>query len=217
MAPVPHLTARGIKGAAELDQILSQFSSVGVERVLLISGDYPTPVGDFTSAIDVCKSGMFTKNGIKQVDIAGHPEGSAKIANTTAALVEKTEWAKEAGVKMDIMTQVCFDAGVVSDWCKSLRAAGITNRVNVGVAGPAKLSTLIKFAGMIGVGPSASMLMSQPGLVAQVASMNDPATFVSALSSNIQASPDTHGDVGVHMYSFGGFERTAEWASEKAA
>ena len=55
---------------------------------------------------------------------------------------------------MAIATQFGFEAGPVIAWADRLRAAGITLPVHIGVAGPAKLQTMLKFAMACGVGPS---------------------------------------------------------------
>ena len=55
---------------------------------------------------------------------------------------------------MAIATQFCFEAAPVIAWANRLAAEGITLPIHIGVAGPAKLQTLIKFAISCGVGAS---------------------------------------------------------------
>ena len=59
---------------------------------------------------------------------------------------------------MAIVTQFCFEPDPVIAWVDKLAALGITLPVHIGIAGPAKLQTLVKFAIACGVGPSLRVL-----------------------------------------------------------
>ena len=59
---------------------------------------------------------------------------------------------------MAIATQFCFESGPVIAWADRLAEAGIDLPIHIGVAGPAKLQTMIKFAIACGVGPSLRVL-----------------------------------------------------------
>jgi hypothetical protein len=62
---------------------------------------------------------------------------------------------------MALATQFCFDAAPVIAWVDRLQAEGIALPVHIGIAGPAKLQTLIKFAIACGVGPSLKVLQKR--------------------------------------------------------
>ena len=62
---------------------------------------------------------------------------------------------------MALATQFAFDARPIIAWADALRAEGITLPVHIGIAGPAKLQTLIKFAIACGVGPSLKVLQKR--------------------------------------------------------
>ena len=70
------------------------------------------------------------------------------------ALRWKQAFSERTDAKMAIATQFCFEAGPVIAWADRLAAEGIALPIHIGVAGPAKLQTLIKFAIACGVGPS---------------------------------------------------------------
>ena len=59
---------------------------------------------------------------------------------------------------MAIATQFCFEANSVIEWANSLAKNGINLPIHIGVAGPAKLQTLIKFSIACGVGASLRVL-----------------------------------------------------------
>jgi methylenetetrahydrofolate reductase (NADPH) len=106
-------------------------------------------------------------DGFARLDIAGHPEGNRDIdpdggmAHSIAALREKQDFARDTGCQMGIVTQFAFDAAPVVTWMARLRDAGITLPVHLGLAGPAKLQTLLKYAIACGVGPSLSVLQKR--------------------------------------------------------
>jgi methylenetetrahydrofolate reductase (NADPH) len=82
MKPVPHLAARSLKDADQLDALLSAFTKqAGVTEVLVIGGGVDNPVGQFASSIEVLNTGLIQKYGINDIGVAGHPEGSPDISD----------------------------------------------------------------------------------------------------------------------------------------
>ena len=73
----------------------------------------------------------------------------------TDALRWKQAFSDTSDAEMALATQFAFDAGPIIQWADDLKAAGITLPIHIGIAGPAKLQTLIKFAIACGVGPFA--------------------------------------------------------------
>ena len=63
-------------------------------------------------------------------------------------------------------------------------AAGITMPVHLGVAGPAKVTTLIKYAAMCGVGNSLSFLKKRGGAMATMVAGFDPNEVVDLIESH---------------------------------
>ncbi len=62
---------------------------------------------------------------------------------------------------MAIVTQFAFEAQPIIEWADSLKYAGIDLPIHIGIAGTAKLQTLIKFAIACGVGPSLKVLQKR--------------------------------------------------------
>src|SRR5262245_60958039 len=57
--PVPHIGARHLSSAAQLDDLLARFAGeAGVERVLLIGGDAAAAAGPFDSSAAVLATGL---------------------------------------------------------------------------------------------------------------------------------------------------------------
>jgi methylenetetrahydrofolate reductase (NADPH) len=217
--PTPHITARSYRDRAALEEILSALKKrVGASRVLLLAGDIERPHGEFASSLDVLRTGLLQAYGIRTVLVAGHPEGHSNIGNDELieALAAKTAYCREHGLATEIVSQFSFEAEPVLQWLARIRAAGITAPVRIGVAGPAKTGTLIKYALRCGIGASVQTLMRRPGVIAGLVTTASPDDLIEDLAANL--APE-HGEVaGIHLFVFGGLKTTAKWlASARAA
>ena len=163
--PMPHFPARIIKDKQNLyDRISKYKNEAGVENALLIAGGANKPYGEFDSSIQLIESELFDKAGFKNLHIAGHPEGSKEIdpdgttVNVDQALSWKNEFSKRTDASMAITTQFCFDSNSVIEWANGIQKSGIDIPVHIGIAGPAKLQTLLRYSIECGVGASIKIL-----------------------------------------------------------
>ena len=218
MNAVPHIAARGIESLAALDGLITRYREAHVMEVLLIAGGYKQPIGDFTSSIDVLETGLLENLGIKKVGVAGHPEGSPDIskAGLGDALRRKNAIAQESGLDMYLETQFCFDAQAILDWEAQIRKAGNRLPIRVGLAGPARLKTLIHFAVISGVGPSLQFLKKQARNVTKLLTVQDPYELIETLAPHIDPQSPSALE-SIHFYSFGDFSQTAYFANQLAA
>ena len=214
MRPVPHLAARSLRNADQLDELLSAFTSrCGVEEVLCIGGGVDNPVGDFAATIEVLESGLIQKHGIRHIGVAGHPEGSPDISDEeiATALAAKNELAARDGLELYIETQFCFEADIVLDWERRVREAGNRLPIRIGIPGPATIKTLFRFAQISGIGPSMRFVAKQAKNVAKLMTVQSPHLLIAGLAEGMAADKDClirH----FHYYPFGGFARTAAYA-----
>ena len=102
-----------------------------------------------------------TRAGFTELHVAGHPEGNRDIdpAGGDAAVhgrarSPRTPSSTRPTRRWRSPPSSPSRPGRSSLWADRLRAAGITLPVHIGVAGPAKLQTMLKFAMACGVGPS---------------------------------------------------------------
>src|SRR6056297_3196631 len=165
---MPHFPARIIKDAATLENWIAMYQGeAGVKQALLLAGGVEKPHGAFDSSMQLLETGLFDKAGFKRLHVAGHPEGNRDIdpkggfANVESALKWKNDFSERTDAKMALATQFAFDADPIIKWVDDLSAAGVTLPVHIGIAGPAKLQTLIKFAIACGVGPSLKVLQKR--------------------------------------------------------
>lgn len=219
MEPVPHIAARSLSGEAELASYLEGLvAEAGVREVLVVGGGVDRPAGAYAESMDVLRSGRLEAAGIRKVGVAGHPEGSPDISadGLATALAAKNDWAAKTGIETYIETQFCFDAGAILAWEKSIRAAGNTLPIHIGVPGLASLKTLLKFAQVSGIGPSMRVLTRQTRNIARLLTVQAPDRLLVGLTDGILADPDClirH----LHFYPFGGLAKTVSWIDQVAA
>lgn len=220
---MPHFPARSIRDRAELvDWIARYQGEAGVHQALVLAGGNAKPVGDFHASMDLLKSEAFLAAGFDRLHVAGHPEGNRDIdpeggtQNVDAALRWKARYARDTGVDMAIVTQFLFDADTAVNWIAHLRDSGITLPVHLGVAGPAKLQTLLKFAIACGVGPSLSVLKKRARDLSKLLMPFEPDDLIRALALKAHSEPD-HAPAQVHFFPLGGIQPCADWARRHSA
>jgi methylenetetrahydrofolate reductase (NADPH) len=203
---------RLLKSTQDLSGILRGLvREAQISEALLIAGDYPHPVGPFHGVADVLRSGALTEHGLHRVSLAGHPEGHPKVAldEIRRAELEKVELADRAGLDVTLVTQMFFDALPFIDWARELRGNGIRCRIVGGVAGPARITTLFKFALRCGVGPSIRALGARPSSLVKIIGDHGPHAVMRSLAeARVAAATDF---AALHFFCFGGYLRTSEW------
>jgi methylenetetrahydrofolate reductase (NADPH) len=214
--PVPHLPARLVKSEQQLEEILSAIRNAGADDLLLIAGDYAQPLGPYHQVLDVIRSGKLHKHGFTRVSLAGHPEGHPSVpANEIwLAQLEKTREAASCGLEVTLVTQFFFEASPFIEWARDLREAGVTARLVAGLPGPASIVKLLALAKHCGVGPSIRALSSRPKSMLKLLGDRSPDSLMSDLVAQTRHQPGLLD--GIHVYSFGGFLRTAAWLREQS-
>jgi methylenetetrahydrofolate reductase (NADPH) len=211
---VPHIPVRAIADAPALARLLRDLAAQArVREVLLIAGDAPRAAGPYESVADALRDSAFRDSGIRRVSFAGHPEGHPRVAMETIrrAEREKAAIAEEQDLQATFVTQFVFEPEPLLAWARDMRAEGVRARLVAGLAGPAKLSALFKYALRCGVGPSIRALGTNTATVAELVGDQGPLAMMRALA-------DRHGSFdGMHFYGFGGFLRTCEWLAEIAS
>jgi methylenetetrahydrofolate reductase (NADPH) len=211
--PVPHVAARNYRDRDTLsDFIAGLCGEAGTRRVLVIAGDVDRPAGPFIGANDVIESDLLQRHGIRDVGISGYPDGHPKLSEgiLDRAMRAKLVSAGERGLKLHIVSQFCFDADRIVAWLRSLRASGIRVPVQVGIAGPASIKGLARYALRCGVRTSFKAMFT--GKATQLLGDVAPDDIIERLGTTNDAS--VLEDVSVHLYSFGGLLRTARWVNE---
>jgi methylenetetrahydrofolate reductase (NADPH) len=210
--PVPHIAAREMPSREALDDFLARArGEADVTRVLLIAGDLALAKGPFRSSLDICASGLIEARGILSVSVAGHPEGHPYLsaANAFKVLEAWRDWGQLTKIRVDVVTQFCFESAPILGWIGELDARGIGLPVIVGLAGPATPATLTKFALRCGIGNSIRSLRSQIGRFGRLLTDTGPDDVMRGLQSASKAA--TAPIAGFHLFPFGGLRKASEW------
>jgi len=180
--PVPHFPARSIQNDA------------GVKQVLIIGGGRE-PLGKFDSSFQLLETGYFEN---MKIGIAGHPEGSPDISDTDLdkAMIDKKPYADY------IVTQWLLDPQPIIDFISKQSVP-----VHVGITGPLKISSLIKFANIVGAKNSLNFLKSNFSKALDLLKPKDPNDLIGKVKS--------HTD-NFHIYTFGGLKETNKWLKENS-
>ena len=190
--PIPHFPARSIKNLNELKEYTSMCKDFGVKQALVIGGG-AQPVGDFHCSLQLFETGLF--EGFK-IGIAGHPEGSPDISDSEIekAMIDKKPYADY------IVTQWLMETSPIIDFISKQ-----TLPVHVGIAGPAKITSLLKFASIVGAKNSLTFLKSNASKAIDLFKPRKPDDLIEKIKAT---SPN------FHIYTFGGLNETNKWLSE---
>lgn len=204
--PIPHLPARSIRNQAHLQTILTHLRDTAQIRQALVIGGSRDPIGDYTSTLQLLKTGLF--EGL-QVGIAAHPEGMPHLSDAAcdAVLRQKVQFAQETGLQLFLITQWSMNPAAVHRWLDRIQSFN-TFPIYLGIPGPASLTSLMKFAAICGVRASWTGLRQQSGKLGQLLTLQTPDALVEALGDRIDH---------FHVYTFGGISQTATWLHQAMA
>jgi methylenetetrahydrofolate reductase (NADPH) len=207
---VPHIAARVVRDKGHLREVLARLDEARVESVFVPGGDAPEPVGDYHCALDLLRDIADIGHRFRHVGVAAHPEGHPLVAEAELLrlLKEKQKYANY------LVTQMCFDPGLLISWLRSVRKAGIVLPAWFGLPGVADIPKLIALSLRIGVGQSVKVLSKQKGLVRKMISSRpyQPDELLAGLRPYLD---DPLLDIpGFHLFSFNDVERTERWRVE---
>ena len=187
--PVPHFPARSIKNLKDLKDYVSMCKDFGVKQALVIGGS-TQPIGDYHCSLQLLETGLF--EGFK-IGIAGHPEGSPDISNSDLekAMTDKKPFADY------IVTQWLLNPDPIAKFISKHSLP-----VHVGITGPLKISSLIKFANIVGAKNSINFLKSNASKALDLLKSSDPNDLIEKLKGSTE---------NFHIYTFGGLKETNNW------
>lgn len=215
-AVMPHFPARIIKDKDTLADWIARYQGeADVKQALMLAGGLDQPRGALHSSMQLLETGLF--EGFSHIHVAGHPEGNKDIdpdgsdRNVSEALVWKQKFSELSDAKMALATQFCFDAKSIISWADTIKAQGIDLPIHIGIAGPAKLQTMIKFAIACGVGPSLKVLQKRAMDVSKLLLPYEPTDVLAELAAHKAAHPNFN-VTNVHFFPLGGIKANATWA-----
>ena len=187
--PVPHFPARSMHNEKELKDYISRCKDGGVKQVLIIGGGRE-PVGKFDSSFQLLETGYFDK---MTIGIAGHPEGSPDISDSDLekAMKDKKPFADY------IVTQWLLNPDPINKFISNQNLP-----VHVGITGPLKLTSLIKFANIVGAKNSLNFIKSNAAKAINLLKPSDPNDLINQVKKSTS---------NFHIYTFGGLKETNKW------
>ena len=212
LEPVPHIPVRLLPDACTFARVLRDLvRDARVEEALLVAGDAPRAAGPYAAVAEALREPALRDAGLKRVSFAGHPEAHPSVALETIRRAEREKAAIAAGLGLEaaFVTQFAFEAQPLLAWAHAMRSDGVRARLVAGIAGPAKVSTLFKYALRCGVGASIRALGSNAANVSDLIGETGPLALMRALAADGAFD-------GMHCYGFGGFLRTCEWLAQVA-
>ena len=214
---MPHFPARIIKDKSTLEEWINIYQGeAGINQALLLAGGVNKPHGVFENSMQLVETELFEQYNFKNLHFAGHPEGNKDIdkdgsnKNVDEALLWKQKFNERSDIDIAITTQFCFEAEPVIEWANSLTNNGINIPIHIGVAGPAKLQTLIKFSIACGVGPSLKVLQKRAKDVKKLLLPFDPNDFLETLAKHKKENPKFNIS-NIHFFPLGGIVTNASW------
>jgi len=190
--PVPHFPARSIKNESDLKDYVNRCKDGGVKQALVIGGS-AQPIGDFHCSLQLLETGLFDE---WKIGIAGHPDGSPDISDEDLekAMIDKKPFADY------IVTQWLLDADCISKFISKQSLP-----VHVGITGPLKISSLLKFANIVGAKNSLNFIKSNMTKAVDLIKPRDPKDIIEKLKGSTE---------NFHIYTFGGLKETNKWLME---
>ncbi|MCM1011369.1 MULTISPECIES: methylenetetrahydrofolate reductase [unclassified Brevibacterium] len=214
--PVPHISARRIASEQSLREFLAALRDAGAsQHVFVVGGDPAVPEGPYPDSLTIIRSGILQDYGVREVSIAGYPEGHPDIEEATLweHLSAKTAALSDQDLGQVVLSQFAFDADRVTAWIAQVRAAGIDAEIRVGAPGPAGVKRLMGYARRFGVGASAGIVRKYGFSLTNLVGTAGPDRLITDLAADLAGAGEAAA-VKAHFYTFGGLAATAEWVRD---
>jgi methylenetetrahydrofolate reductase (NADPH) len=109
-----------------------------------------------------------------------------------------------------IISQICFDAGVIADWIAEVRRRGTALPIWIGLPGAADHAKLLRISMRIGLGESARFLRHHTNWMSRLLTRRfKPDPLLRGLAPTL-ADPAAN-VAGFHIYTFNEVARTERW------
>ena len=206
----PHLSARLIRDRSELGEILQRLRDASIRNAFVVAGDIDEPVGEFEGAAGLLQAMSEIGHDLDEVGITGYPESHPKISDemTIQAMYDKAPYATY------IISQICFDPEVTSDWARRVWLRGVKLPIRIGMPGSVNRQKLVRISTSIGLGESARFLNRQRNWLLKMFLPGgySPDRLIEGLKPGF-ADPESN-IRGLHIYTFNEVETTEAWRRE---
>jgi methylenetetrahydrofolate reductase (NADPH) len=200
---VPHLSARLVRDAAHLDEIVARLEGAAVREAFVPAGD-AVEAGQYPDAASLLRA--LRGHHLTELGITGYPESHHFISDETtiSSMFEKAPLASY------IVSQICFDADTIAWWVHAVRERGTTLPIWIGVPGIVDNSKLLRISMKIGLGESARFLRAHRAWVRRLITRTfTPEPLMRRLESLFE-DPATN-VAGLHVFTFNELAKTERW------
>jgi methylenetetrahydrofolate reductase (NADPH) len=201
----PHLAAHMIHDRAHLQELLERCQSAGIRDAFVVGGDAKDR-GEIHDGLALLRLMEELGHPFGSIGVAGYPEGHPSIPDEVllSSLKEKQAHATY------VTTQMTFDGGAIASWIETIRGAGVTLGVHVGVPGAVRIQRLLRVAARIGVGGSLRYLRKNRQLIQLLFRRTYTADrLVRSLGSSLE---DPAADIrALHVFTFNQVAETVAW------
>lgn len=208
-AVAPHLPARLFRDDAHVATVARMLVEHDVQRIFVVGGDAPEPVGEFYDALALLESLARSGHTFDEVGIGGYPEGHPNFSEAVGrqAFVDKAKYADKA------ITQMCFDAQVTTRWATEISRECGGVRIHVGMPGPVNRQKLIRISASLGLGTSARFLQKQNGFWRfLMPGAYSPTRLLNRLAAaQPPGTPVLH---GIHLFTFNELDGAQQWLDQ---
>jgi methylenetetrahydrofolate reductase (NADPH) len=204
---IPHLAAKMVRDHAHLKEILHQLDDLPVDSIFVPGGDAKRPIGEFETAFDLLRAISEHDHKFQEIGVAAHPEGHPDAGDERLMV----ELEKKQPLATYLVTQMCFDPGVLANWLVTIRERGIHLPAWLGIPGEADRAALLKTSMRIGVGDSLRFLKRKSDAATQLmkARRYTPDKLLSGIAP-LLVDPVNKID-GFHIFCFNLVEQTEGW------
>jgi methylenetetrahydrofolate reductase (NADPH) len=169
--------------------------------------------------MELLSTGLFDKYKFNNLCFAGHPEGNTDIEprDEEKVIINALKWKKDFCERSDLnaslTTQFAFESRPIIEWENHLKENGINFPINLGIAGPAKLQTMIKFAILCGVGPSIKVLEKRAKDLTKLLLPYSPSKVLNEMANYVIDNNNTNID-SIHFFPLGGITKTTDFVKQ---
>jgi methylenetetrahydrofolate reductase (NADPH) len=208
---VPHLSARLVRDRPHLEEIVARLLDAGIRELFVPAGDAAEP-GQFAGAAELLHAMGPLRTRFDEIGITGYPETHHLISD------EETIQAMFAKAPMAtcIISQICFDAGVIAAWIAEVRRRGTALPIWIGLPGTVDYAKLVRISMKIGLGQSARFLRNHSNWMSRLMTRQfKPDPLLRGLAPTL-ADPAAN-VAGFHIYTFNEIARSEKWRREALA
>lgn len=206
---IPHLSARAIESADQLDDILGRLDQAKIDSAFIVGGDAKdTPEKPFHNSLDLIQAIRDRRTSDElELGCTAYPDGHADISRELL----KQDLLDKQHLVGYCATQLCFSPRKITKWSHEMQAAGLEIPIIVGIPGSVERKKLLRIVSQVGISDTTSFLRKNLPLMTQFIMPGgySPDRLIKGLQSQI-ADQSSLID-GFHINTFNDIVSTENW------